>query len=919
MRSFGSRHGLGVFAVLVPAIVLAACSDDDDGIDGVATSGAAGEGGTGGSSTGGRSAGTSGSSAGGNSAGKGGDAQGGSVAQGGDGAMAGAGGAPMGAGGEPAPGGAAGAGGDGSGEVIGDTYVLTSENRLLFVARESGAIASSLALSGLGANEAAVGMDFRPSDGALYLLTDAGKLYTLNLVSGAATLKTTLKADPADTSDAFVALAGTRFGVDFNPVANRLRVVSDSGQNLRINVDAVDNTTTDGALNPGTPTISAAAYTNNFAAACRTRLYVLDQGSGKLFIQDPPNDGKLVEVGTLAGAAPATLHGFEIVTSQDASSNLVNTALATVSKSDDDVLYDVNLTTGAASNARKLALGSGESVVGLSVATPTGALTQAMGELVGVTVSNRLVSFNRGAPGKLCSSQTITGLAGGEDLLGIDVRPADGKLYALGSGGKLYTLAATLGVPVTATSVTANAVSTLAADPADTTSPFTALAGSNFGIDFNPVPDRLRVVSDAGQNLRINVSAAAGVTTDSALSGAATGATDAAYTNSFAGARSTTLFVLDAASDTLSRVGADPATGGACPGDAGNPNCGVVTAVGPLDVGDITAVGGFDLDGKTAVAGSALAAVTVGAATTSTLISINLETGGASNPPGVANATIGGGEALRGLAFVANPTVIVRALTANDHLVSFDPRTPNTVTDVAITGLQPSESLKGIDVRPLDGKLYAVGSAGRLYVLDAASGAATLVAVLSAAAGDDAPFSTLSAGSHGVDFNPMADLLRVVDSGSVNLRVVPSARTLGVTPQPTGAVFTDALLSAAAVAAAYTNNFAGASATTLFDIDSDSDSLLRQGNPSPNDGVLTTIGALGVDASGDVGFDIAGGRNGLALAAILPTTAPATTSSSLYVVNLGTGAASPYPVTTGTAIIGGAGTPQVRGLAIEIK
>jgi trimeric autotransporter adhesin len=913
MRLFGSRHGLGVFAVLVPAMVLAACSDDDDAVDGGgATSGAAGEDGNGGSGAG----------KGGSSAGKGGDgkggSQGGSVAQGGDKATAGEGGAVSGAAGEPGQAGVAGEGGDGPGEVIGDTYVLTSENRLLFVARASGVIASSVDLSGLGANETAVGMDFRPSDGALYVLTDAGKLYTLNLSSGAATLKTTLKADPADTTDAFVALAGTRFGIDFNPVANRLRVVSDTGQNLRINVDVVDNTTTDTALNPGTPSVSAAAYTNNFAAACRTRLYVLDQGSGKLLIQDPPNDGKLVEVGA-TGAAQATFHGFEIVTSEDGAHNLVNTALAVASKADDDLLYDLNLTTGAVSNARVVALGAGESIVGLGVAPPAGPLTQAMGELAGVTVSSKLVSFNRGAPGKLCSSQSIAGLAGGEEMLGIDVRPADGKLYALSSTGKLYTLAAALGVPVTAASVTAAAVSTLAADAADSTNPFTALTGSNFGIDFNPVPDRLRVLSDVGQSLRINLDAAAGVSTDSALSGVASGATAAAYTNSFAGARSTTLFVLDASSDTLARVGSDPATGGACPGDQGNPNCGVVTAVGALGVGDISAVSGFDIDGKTGVAGSALAAVTIGAATTSTLISINLETGAAGNPPGVANATIGGGEALRGLAFVASPTVTVRALTASDHLVSFNPRTPNTVSDVTITGLQPSETLKGIDVRPLDGKLYALGSAGRLYSLDTASGAATLVAVLSAAATDDAPFSTLSAGNHGVDFNPTVDLLRVVDGTSANLRLVPSARTLGVTAQLAGAVFTDALLSAAAVAAAYTNNFVGASTTTLFDIDSGSDSLLRQGNPNPNDGVLTTIGPLGVDASGDVGFDIAGGRNGLALAAILPTTEPVSTSSSLYVVNLGTGAASLYPVATGSAVIGNGGTTQVRGLAIEIK
>ena len=83
--------------------------------------------------------------------------------------------------------------------------------------------------------------------------------------------------------------------------------------------------------------------------------------------------------------------------------------------------------------------------------------------------------------------------------------------------------------------------------------------------------------------------------------------------------------------------------------------------------------------------------------------------------------------------------------------------------------------------------------------------------------------------------------------------------------------------------------------------------------------MLTTVGALGVDASGDVGFDIAGGRNGLVLAAILPATVPVSTSSSLYVVNLSTGAATPYPVTSGSAVIGNGATSQVRGLAIDLR
>ena len=96
-------------------------------------------------------------------------------------------------------------------------------------------------------------------------------------------------------------------------------------------------------------------------------------------------------------------------------------------------------------------------------------------------------------------------------------------------------------------------------------------------------------------------------------------------------------------------------------------------------------------------------------------------------------------------------------------------------------------------------------------------------------------------------------------------------------------------------AAAYTNSYAGTTATQLFDIDTTSASLALQ-NP-PNDGTLVNVGLLGLLPAGDVGFDIAGGANGLALAALRTTP---TGPSSLYRIDLATGAA---------VLAGGAATP----------
>jgi Domain of unknown function (DUF4394) len=763
MRRLASSGLVSFVFASVPLMLVSACSDDDAMVGDPGPGGGAGEGGDGG---GGRPSGAGGSKAGASQGGSSGSATGGSGQ-----AAAGEGGT-----GTLMEGGAAGAGGGGA--EPGDTYVVTSLGRLLFVNRASGTTASAVEVTGLEDDETILGVDARPSNGQVYLLGSAQTLYSLNVETGAATAVATLDADPTDTSAPFDGLSGTSFGVDFNPVANRLRVVSDTGQNLRINVDAAtDNTITDGALNPGTPSATAAAYTNSFGAACRTRLYVIDTATDELLLQDPPNDGKLTKVGALGvNGTPAS--AFEIVTGADGS----NAAFAVFRGS----IYDVSLTSGAAQNARAIELQAEESVVGVAILPPTTAPAQATGELLGATVGNKLVSFNSAAPGKLCTSVALSGLGAEESVLGIDVRPIDGALYATGSSGKLYTVNVATGV--------ATIGSTLGADPADTTDAFAGLAAGSYGVGFNPVPDRLRVVSDAGRNLRINVTSNTGVITDAALNPGSPDITAVAYTNSFAGTRATTLFGLDTTTDSLVVIGSypavtiTPAPSPVCPTDVGNPNCGIINVVGPLGIGDVSGINGFDIDAR---AGTALAALAVGNATSSSLYAIDLATGAATNPPGVANPTIGGGELLVGLAYAANPSPVVVGLTNDDRVVRFSPSSPNTLlSNEALTGLQNGETLLGLDLRPLDGKVYGVSSSGRLLAVDPVTGTTSAVATLVAAAGDDNPFTALTLGAgHGVDFNPLPDLLRVVDPSDQNLRIVPSARTLNTVAQVTGATF----------------------------------------------------------------------------------------------------------------------------------
>jgi hypothetical protein len=495
------------------------------------------------------------------------------------------------------------------------------------------------------------------------------------------------------------------------------------------------------------------------------------------------------------------------------------------------------------------------------------------GDVFVLTASNKLMSFNRAAPATLLTTTTVTGLGGGERLVGIDYRPANGMLYGVtisGSTGRIYTIDAGTGV--------ASFMAILAADAADTSAPYSGLTGVDFGVDFNPAADRLRVVSDTGLNLRINVATGA-TTTDGEINGVA-GAkiTGSAYTNSFPAAVSTTLYAIDA--NTLYTQ--NP------------PNDGTLSA--PVALG-VTAgsVNGFDID---AVTNTGYAALTVGGVRN--FYSINL-----SAPNGGTAATLVGAlgvsENILGMALRTVKAPVVYGLTDDNELTTFKPLTPNTIdASVAITALASGESLLGIDIRPADNMLYGITSAGKIVTINVVNGAATMVSTLNVA---------LDGTQFAVDFNPAADRLRVISDTGQNLRINVM----------TGATTVDGSLNGVAgalvTAAAYTNSFAGTTTTELYDIDTNGDSLLLQ-NP-PNDGGLVSVGALGLNVEGNLGIDIAGVANGMVLAA-LRTSAGGPTS--LYKISLSSGAATLVNGAANPSLSAiGAGTTGLRDIAISIK
>ncbi len=228
---------------------------------------------------------------------------------------------------------------------------------------------------------------------------------------------------------------------------------------------------------------------------------------------------------------------------------------------------------------------------------------------------------------------------------------------------------------------------------------------------------------------------------------------------------------------------------------------------------------------------------------------------------------------------------LIYGTTVFRSLISFDSATPGTLaSNVPITGLVDQiagEQIAGIDFRAKNGALYAwanaPGSIYRLYTLNTATGLATRVP-----GNVDATFTGTF---WGVDFNPAADLIRIVNDLNLSLRYNPDTGAL---------VLQDTALNPSSniVAAAYDRNDNNAATpTTLFAIDSATDNLVRIGGvdgvPSPNGGVVTSIGALGFNTTNETSFDIS--RTGVAYAALSPAFG---SSPSLFTVNLNTGAAS---------------------------
>jgi hypothetical protein len=190
-------------------------------------------------------------------------------------------------------------------------YATTDQNQLIsFNARHPERLRTFRDITGLPTGVSLRGIDFRPLTGDLYGVGSDSIVYRVNPRTGIA----------VSEGPAFMpALNGKSFGVDFNPTVDKIRVVSDAGQNLRLNVDEGTVLSMDAAINPGMPQVVGSAYTNSSFSATKpaaTTLYAVDAASDTLFVQNPPNNGTLT-MGQPLGIDVGQNVGFDIAGSDN--------------------------------------------------------------------------------------------------------------------------------------------------------------------------------------------------------------------------------------------------------------------------------------------------------------------------------------------------------------------------------------------------------------------------------------------------------------------------------------------------------------------------------------------------------------------------------------------------------------------------
>jgi hypothetical protein len=528
--------------------------------------------------------------------------------------------------------------------------------------------------------------------------------------------------------------------------------------------------------------------------------------------------------------------------------------------------------------------------------------------------ANQIVQFAKNTPAFPKTAQDLTGVTTGDIIVSIDRRPQNNRLYGLGYNGtsgtvRLYQISEETGTAGALPDPTTSFV-----DEDGNPVRIGLNADTKIEIDFNPLVDRLRVVTSNGQNFRMNPNtgdfidgnlgggALTGINMDGITHGSTSTLTGAAYTNNQTNVTATTLYTHD---NTTKGVFIQSP-----------PNEGTQTGSNILTTAPFN-IAGFDI-GADALVTTSNNAVTSG---TGNLFA-QLEFGGpqlfcsfnlVTAAMGTCNAVGSNTSGVLGLALNDFSGLSIIGLSSAGNLVRFKSSTPGTTTTVATSGITAGESLVGIDFRPSTGQLFSVGinataNIGTVYILDPQTGVATVVGSTGSISGVDFPDPASS--TYAINFNPTADRIRLITSTGINMRLSPLN---GIVSSNDVAING---LGAVVNGASYTDSYGGATLTTLYTIDALNKAIYIQ-NPANNGTQTNKINLVfspDITFNAELGFEIQSGArvsaNGAALTSDFPHTAYATLTSGgvpkLYLIDLTTGQAT---------VVGTLGT-SLRSLAV---
>lgn len=424
-------------------------------------------------------------------------------------------------------------------------YAVQSNTALVtFNTTNPQVFSATVGITGITAGQTIEGLDFRPNTGQLYAFgynktTTSYQLYTINRTTGVAT---------ALNTETVIALGNGPIGFDFNPTVDRIRVTSANNGNFRLHPVTGLIVFTDGSLAYNatdvnaamTPKIVAGAYTNSYIGSAVTTLYNYDNLLNIITTQIPPNNGTLNTIGA-SGIITNTvmpLVDMDIYYNPTTSSNMAYLVANTSASVNTSQLHTINLATGALTLVGDVG-GVGANPVS-NIAVFIDRTEPAMvGQLAYALSGTNLVTFDTQNPSFIRSIMPVTGVAATQTIVGMDMRPLNNMLYVLGynataNESQLYTINPATGVATVVNSTPTSIV----------------LGAVNVGLDFNPVVDKIRIVSNDNQNYRLDPTTGTLTATDANLAfastdvnfGAEPNAGSIAYINSYGTPTTTTLY-----------------------------------------------------------------------------------------------------------------------------------------------------------------------------------------------------------------------------------------------------------------------------------------------------------------------------------------------------------------------------------------